>query len=120
MALKTTLKSRVKVEPSKTVSPVPPKEADVVAEKSEARSSSKSGSRDGDLSGKPVKKYCAFCKHSNEPRYWDAASLRRFVNDRGRITARARNGACSKHQKRVSRQVKYARHLALLPFIVRV
>ncbi|MDO8429212.1 MAG: 30S ribosomal protein S18 [Candidatus Daviesbacteria bacterium] len=117
MALKTTLKSRVKIE---TPSPIPPKEGDPRVEKVEAQAPSKTGNRDGDLSGKPVKKYCAFCKHKNEPRYWDAASLRRFVNDRGRITARSRNGACSKHQKRVSRQVKYARHLALLPFIVRV
>lgn len=65
------------------------------------------------------KKYCHFCVSKTEPVYWDAAILRRYLSDRGRIYPRQRNGACAKHQRRVSREIKHARHLALLPFTVR-
>lgn len=65
-------------------------------------------------------KRCYFCTTKTEPAYWDSVNLRRYVNDRGRIVPKARTGACAKHQRRVARQVKYARHLALLPFLVRV
>ena len=66
-----------------------------------------------------AKNFCNFCKHKSEPIYWDAVSLRRFVNDRGRIVARARTGTCAKHQRRVGRAIKRARLLALLPFAPR-
>lgn len=66
----------------------------------------------------PVKKKCAGCK--TEPRYWDAVTLRRSLSDRGRIYPRTRTGCCAKHQRRLTREVKRARHLALLPFTVKV
>lgn len=65
-------------------------------------------------------KRCYFCYSKTEPAYWDSVNLRRYVNDRGRIVPKGRTGACAKHQRRVSKQVKYARHLSLLPFLVRV
>ncbi|MDO8570683.1 MAG: 30S ribosomal protein S18 [Candidatus Daviesbacteria bacterium] len=66
----------------------------------------------------PVKKKCAGCK--TEPRYWDAMTLRRSLSDRGRIYPRTRTGCCAKHQRKLTREVKRARHLALLPFTVKV
>lgn len=66
------------------------------------------------------KKYCQFCANKTEPYYFDAVSLRRFINDRGRIVARIRSGACSKHQRRITKEIKRARHMALLPFTVKV
>lgn len=80
-------------------------------------------SRDGESIRTPFrssKKVCQFCKTSSAPRYWDAAALRRYLNDRGRIAGRMRSGCCAKHQRRVAQEVKRARHLALLPFTVRV
>lgn len=68
--------------------------------------------------GAPVKKKCAGCK--NAPRYWDASTLRRSLSDRGRIYPRTRTGYCAKHQRQLSREIKRARHLALLPFTVKV
>ncbi|MDO8638790.1 MAG: 30S ribosomal protein S18 [Candidatus Daviesbacteria bacterium] len=68
--------------------------------------------------GAPVKKKCAGCK--TEPRYWDAMTLRRSLSDRGRIYPRTRTGCCAKHQRRLTREVKRARHLALLPFTIKV
>lgn len=66
------------------------------------------------------KKFCAFCQNKKEPAYTDAASLRRYFSERARIVSRQRSGACSKHQRRVSKEIKYARHLGLLPFVNKV
>jgi small subunit ribosomal protein S18 len=62
---------------------------------------------------------CYFCKEKKEPNYADSSVLIRFITDRGKITARSRNGLCSKHQRVLGDSVKYARHLALLPFVIR-
>ena len=66
------------------------------------------------------KKVCQFCKGKIEPKYWDVVTLRRFLNDRGRIVSRGRGGCCAKHQRRISREIKRARHLGLLPFTIQV
>lgn len=62
---------------------------------------------------------CYFCKEKKEPIYHDSGVLMRFITDRGKLIARSRNGLCAKHQRILSDSVKYARHLALLPFIIR-
>lgn len=64
-----------------------------------------------------AKKGCLFCHNKKEPEFTDSVTLRRFISDRSRIQPKLRTGACSKHQRRLTRQIKYARHLALLPFI---
>jgi len=66
-----------------------------------------------------VLKKCSFCKEKIEPWFTDVETLTRFITERGKIIARARSGACAKHQRKLSRAIKYARHLALLPFVVR-
>lgn len=64
-------------------------------------------------------KKCYFHEKKKEPVFSDHEELSRFLTDRGKILPGARSGLCSKHQKAVSKAVKHARHLALLPFIVR-
>jgi small subunit ribosomal protein S18 len=66
------------------------------------------------------KKTCFFCDHSKEPQFTDSSALRRFMSDRSRINSKHRSGVCSKHQRVLTEQIKYARHLALLPFITKV
>lgn len=66
------------------------------------------------------KKVCAFCKDKTIPAYTDIVSLKRYINDRSKIVNKSRSGACSKHQRMVMREIKYARHLALLPFTPKV
>jgi len=39
-----------------------------------------------------------------------------YVKNRGKIRPRRQTGLCAKHQRRVARAIKRARHLALLPF----
>jgi small subunit ribosomal protein S18 len=68
--------------------------------------------------GRP--KVCLFCAHRTEwVDYKDINVLRRYVNDRGRIRARAATGTCSQHQRDVAVAIKTARELALMPYAVR-
>lgn len=66
-----------------------------------------------------VPKECYFCKEKKMPSYADASTLSRFVTERGKIVGRVRNGLCAMHQKTLTSEVKYARHLALMSFVVR-
>ena len=42
--------------------------------------------------------------------------LRRFIHEDGKIRARRQTGSCAKHQRKLAKAIKRARHLALLPF----
>ena len=64
-------------------------------------------------------KECYFCKEKKEPNFEETSILQKFLTERGKIVARVRSGLCAKHQKDVAKQVKYGRHLALLPFLSR-
>lgn len=64
----------------------------------------------------PTKKSCPFCENGKSPTFTDVAFLRKFMSDRAKILNKQRSGVCSKHQRRVAKQIKYARHLSLLPF----
>lgn len=48
--------------------------------------------------------------------YKDVDTLRRFLSDRAKIRPRRQTGLTSKHQRMLAREIKRARHLALLPF----
>ncbi len=48
--------------------------------------------------------------------YKDANTLARYVTEQGMIVSRYETGLSQKQQRRLSREVKRARHLALLPF----
>jgi small subunit ribosomal protein S18 len=52
--------------------------------------------------------------------YKNHEDLFRFLNDRAKISGRKRTGITAKQQKKVTREVKRARHLGLLPFKARV
>jgi small subunit ribosomal protein S18 len=65
-------------------------------------------------------KKCFFCADKKEPTFEDIATLGRFMTDRAKIIARLRSGLCAKHQKRVTVEIKHARHLGLLPFVASV
>src|SRR5258708_2982546 len=58
------------------------------------------------------KRGCLFCQNKSIPTYTDLTTLRRFLTDRAKIVARERSGVCSKHQRAVAKNIKYARHLA--------
>ncbi len=65
------------------------------------------------------KKVCVFCGEKAEPiDYKDAAKLRRYVSERGKILPRRITGNCAKHQRELTTAIKRARHIALLPYTV--
>ena len=61
---------------------------------------------------------CPFDKEKTNPNFMDVKSLEKYVSERGKILGAARTGLCALHQRRVTKAVKLARHLALLPFVV--
>ena len=48
--------------------------------------------------------------------YKDAALLRKFISDRGKIRARRVTGVSVQEQRAIARAVKNAREMALLPY----
>ncbi len=49
--------------------------------------------------------------------YLDPKSLLRFINDQGKILPRRITGVNAYQQRQICKAIKYARHLALLPFV---
>ena len=68
---------------------------------------------------RPVARDCPFCHEKFEPDYKEINVLTRYLTERGKILSQARTGLCSKHQRRVTQEIKHARHVAMLPFVVR-
>ncbi len=68
----------------------------------------------------PQQKTCYFCSNNIEIiDYKDVILLRKFINTAGKIIPKKRNSTCSKHQRMVSKAIKRARIIALLPFAAR-
>lgn len=65
---------------------------------------------------KPVARNCPFCKGKKEPSYKEHLILGKYLSDRAKILGKDRTGVCSKHQRKISREIKRARHLGLLPY----
>lgn len=71
-----------------------------------------------ELLKRPTKKTCPFCDAGTEPSYKNYEELRKFMTERGKIIGRRQTGVCAKHQKMLAREIKRARQLALLPYLV--
>lgn len=63
---------------------------------------------------------CEFCQKKEAPDYKKHEMLKEYVTDRGKIVGRSRSGVCAKHQRRLTKAIKRARHLALLSFTQRI
>jgi len=62
------------------------------------------------------RKICKICAGKTAVDCKDPDALRRFTTERGKILPRRITGTCARHQRVVTREVKRARFLALLPF----
>lgn len=63
------------------------------------------------------RKVCAFCSDKTAHiDYKDVAKLKKFISERGKILPRRISGNCAKHQRELTRSIKQARHIALLPY----
>jgi small subunit ribosomal protein S18 len=61
---------------------------------------------------------CQFCTDKTIViNYKNTDVLRRFVHEDGKIRPRRQTGTCAKHQRKLARAIKRARHIALMPFV---
>ena len=64
------------------------------------------------------KKVCALCNDKNfELDYKNVDTLKKFVNEKGKILPRRTTGTCAKHQRQVTLEIKRARHIAVLLYV---
>ena len=63
------------------------------------------------------KKVCQFCADKTETiDYKDVDKLKKYVTERGKILPKRITGTCAIHQREVTRAIKRARIVALLPY----
>lgn len=64
------------------------------------------------------KKVCAFCAEKiGHIDYKDTARLRKYVTERAKILPRRITGTCAHHQNELTKAIKRARYMALMPYI---
>ena len=69
----------------------------------------------------PVRrKVCRFCAEKvRDIDYKQIQVLRTFVSESGKILSSRVTGNCAGHQRQLSRAIKRARNLALLPYVIK-
>ena len=68
---------------------------------------------------RPKRKVCTFCAERLDALdYKDTTRLRKYISERGKILPRRISGNCASHQRALTKAVKRARVIALLPFVV--
>lgn len=87
--------------------------------KTEIKDAAPREAADGARRGFGRRKVCRFCTEKDlKVDFKDAATLKSYVTERGKIIPRRINGNCAKHQREVATAIKRARMLALLPYTV--
>ncbi|MBN1400105.1 MAG: 30S ribosomal protein S18 [Anaerolineae bacterium] len=67
--------------------------------------------------GSRRRRTCQFCENDvKQIDYKNVSLLNRYVAPSGHILSRRKVGTCAKHQRMLSRAIKRAREIALLPF----
>jgi len=65
------------------------------------------------------RKVCRFCADKSLVLdYKNLPVLEQFVTERGKIVPRRISGTCAKHQRHLTLEIKRARNIALMPYIV--
>ena len=65
------------------------------------------------------RKVCRFCAEKvRDIDYKQIQVLRTFITETGKILSSRITGSCARHQRQLSRAIKRARNLALLPYVV--
>ena len=64
------------------------------------------------------KRICRFCENKIEyVDYKDPKRLMKFTTEVGKIIPRRTSGTCAHHQRQLTKAIKRARHLALMPYV---
>ncbi len=61
---------------------------------------------------------CPVCREGLIIDYKSFEILKKFTTESGKIIPRRFTRVCAKHQRRIAKEIKRARHLAFLPFVV--
>lgn len=87
----------------------------------EYRRSRDGGSRSGGPSpkrrGRRRNRNTEYCPDGRCFDYKDVDTLRRYITETGKIRPRRQTGNCARCQRQLAREIKRARHLALLPYV---
>lgn len=60
---------------------------------------------------------CYFCQRNvKEIDFKETERIQKFISGSGKIRARKRTGLCAKHQRKLAKATKQARHFGLLPY----
>lgn len=62
------------------------------------------------------KKICQMCAGKSVD-YKDVMIVSKYISDKGKILPRRMTGACAEHQRHIANQIKYARFMALIPYV---
>ena len=65
---------------------------------------------------KKRKKICQMCAGKSVD-YKDVMIINKYISEKGKILPRRMTGACAKHQRHIAEQIKYARFMALIPYV---
>jgi len=65
------------------------------------------------------KKYCKFCANKEiQIDYKNLDIMRQFTSDVGKIEPGRLTGTCAKHQRKLSDEIKRARQMALIAYVI--
>lgn len=62
------------------------------------------------------KKVCQMCT-GRDVKFNDVDTIKKYINEKGKIVPRRVTGTCAKHQRHIANEVKKARLMALIPFV---
>ncbi|RKD32072.1 30S ribosomal protein S18 [Thermohalobacter berrensis] len=63
------------------------------------------------------RRVCSFCKDKVESiDYKDVDKLKKYMTERAKILPRRITGNCARHQRQLTKAIKRARNIALLPY----
>lgn len=60
---------------------------------------------------------CFFCQFRADPSFKEVDNLQKFLTPRKKILNREKTNVCAKHQRILTKELKYARYLALIPYV---
>jgi small subunit ribosomal protein S18 len=81
------------------------------------RGRGRSGGGGRPMRGRSRRRQNSYCPKGKCFDYKDVDTLRRYLTEMGKIKPRRQTGNCSRCQRELAREIKRARHLALLPFV---
>ena len=63
------------------------------------------------------RRICIFCENKDQKiNYKETKILKKFITEQGKIIPGHVTGVCSKHQRHITKAIKQARNIALLPY----